>query len=839
MPTFNMNILIVLLMGLSGPIASAKESSDKATQYSRLFQRQDLLQRSYRDTYLALTDINKQESLQTWYRLFLKNEKNRKIFNTTMGNIHSWVKGKDYRLLLYYYSVTGQIEQAAQTLGLYLLSAYSLLDNFSQNPQAKNWSHQTQLSIQSSLKRFDLEKIEQIRGCYSQFLQQKKVNRQFNIYNSYFVYQGLKSCVSYDRFVFVLNDLLDQLFRIEKYPGAPFPISFTGYVSDNDVQLLDRIAMSPTDILMLGQQLNLITHLSAPNFNKPYSQLSIDEFKTLMTTPEAAITDLFTREEGLQNIYDIESLNEIGAISTDQFYGHPSFQTINGQNGIFGQMVQSIREAKESVFIDIFWMGGSIGMNLAKELMKKVIENPDFTVVIISDNENKFQYGTELDMIYRYMRAFSEKFTSDKDRAYNFYITPADIGIKRTALPEFVDLLVTNNVVNKLHSNKDLKSILQNDGFYLLAKSDHTKVMIMDGKNPQTGVAYIGSKNWTDSSGGANYDEVAALRGPVTALLLDTFYYDVLEAFELDTKVNLGGNMVTKHIQAKFPNLKKRQAIEQLLAPIDVLNRFSNTNYDVAYIPKGEVTIAPAQNNVYGTEMSPVEQNIETILMAKKQILIDDQFLYDPQIIEALKVARTEHGVEIFIIIESLMPYEVSPQALTQGAHLPNILFVPELFDAGIQVKWHHPPEKLRQAILEDSALHPKQQITATFHPKALSVDGVAFEDAQKCLTGESIQLSTENTPAVITGSANKDVMTMSGGFREAQVAIYDQDTVIQHDCLFWSRWHDSGVTTNTNGMDFELPQQAANMGISEKPVFLNLIRQLFFSMYNFSKDFF
>ncbi len=834
---------LILIFGVILSLhASAQENSlaEKQQHYSSLFARQDALHGAYRDTYLALTDINKKESLQTWYRAFLENETRRRRFNQSMERAQNWVLGKDYRMLLYYYTVTGQVQQAGQTLGLYVLSAHSLLDNFIRDPQAQATNPQIVQLVKSRLPILDLAVVDDVRQCYTENIVDQGVQRGFSVNYSSPFEQVLKKCMKQNPYVQNLNTALVALFRHQNYQGAPFPVSFSGFVGDNKVALHDRIPMAPQDILLLGEQLSLIRTALAPGLDKPYAELTVEDYKFLMPSPQAALDNLFTDAEGFRNIHEIENFDEMGYITDTQFFGHPSFQQVNGQDGIFAAMIQSIRDAEESVFIDLFWMGGSIGMNLAKELMKKTIENPNFTVVIVTDNENKFQYGVQLDLIYRYMKAYSEKFVSNGDpnnpQPINFYIVPANIGKKRTALPEFVDLLVTDNVVNQLHGNVTIKSQLEKDGFHLLAKSDHTKAMIMDGKNPEKAVAYVGSKNWTDGSGGANYDQMAEIQGPAAALVLDTFYYDALEAFELESDLRLGGKVVYNHWKAKFPNLSRRQAIEHLLAPIDVLDRFKGRHYDVPYVSKGDDVVAPSQNNIYGTEMSPIEQNIQVILSAKHQILVDDQFLYDPKVVEALITAKKRHGVDVYVILESLTPYE--KDASKVGAHIPNNLFIPEMVANGIEVKWQTPPESLVDAILEDSSKHPGQQISATFHVKALSVDGVLQPNLEECRNGTE-RTPKDSAPVMITGSANKDIMTMSGGFRESQVAIYGEEAVTQHDCLFWARWENPSFSQSTDGLDFDLPTQAEAMGITDKTVFLNILRQIVFSTYNFTKDFF
>lgn len=801
--------------------------STEEAHYKELFIRQELLQKTYRDRFIDLTDINRQESLDSWYRQFFNKKENREFYRHILNPFNESILGKDYRRLLYYFIVTGQKVQAAQTVGFYLINAHTLVDYFVHNPRSVLWNAKLHRRVLAGHKPLNMEQVKDIEQCILNILTEDKVERGFNPLNSYAYSRSLYYCLDQNRWANSIKDQVLRIFESYKYYGAPFPISFSGLVGGNSVELFNELPIDARSILTLGEQLNLITNARPSLLSPLYSDMTVNEFADLMPSPQDALQGLFTTEEGFLNTVDSESIYSsphpmLGALS-------------NGSLGIYGEMLQSIRSAKESVFIDIFWMGGSIGMNLAKELMKKVIENPQFTVVIITDRQNKFQYGLELDMVYRYMRAFSEKFSQ-----YHFYITPAQINLKRTALPEFVDLLVTNKTVNDLHSNESLKDFLEKDGFNLLAKSDHSKVMIIDGKRPGEGLAFVGSKNWTDSSGGVNVDEVARIQGPAAALILNSFYYDIFEAFIMDLDPRLGGAMVHNHIETHFPGENKnlslrRKAIQKLLAAVDIVDRYKDLNYNFPYKAVGTAVVAPTQNNIYGTEMSPIEQNIQTILSAQKQVIIDDQFLYDPSVVEALKHVMINKKVKVYIMLESLLP--MVPGEVV-GAHIPNNLFLPELTHLGALAKWHLTPSEVLYAVLEDNFKHPRQTLSTTFHLKSITVDGVLADERSVCEQNRA-QWKQDRIPVLITGSANKDIMTMSGGFRESQVAIYDSYAVFTHDCLFWTRWDDPDTTQMTDGLDFKLPPQAESLGFTKNEEFLNFLRRLLMSPYNFTKSFF
>jgi len=793
--------------------------------YNAVFIQQEMLQNEYKEAQLSMVDINKTEALKAWYRLYMKEPSHVVAYKKIMKSARKTMLGKDYRNLLYYLTVTGQHQQAAHVVGLYALSARALVDNISKDPQTKFWKADLLQELRAAAKGLGFGEIKKIVECYRE---QVKSERGFSIDKAHLMRAGLRVCLKSSSEMTMINLGLKYAFESEKYSGAPFPITYAGYIEGNKVDLFNDTNTKPSDAKFVAQQLDMLLKAKAPGAEKLYQNMTIDDFKAVFNLPEDALTKVFTEEEGFK-------------------YGdeHAVFAPISGNRyGIYGEILKSIENAKESVMIDMFWIGGTIGINLAKTLMKKVIENPEFKVYIVSDNENRFGYASELDFVYNYMRAFSEKFTSK-----HFYIAPANVGLKRTALPEFIDLLITDSTVTDIQNNSGLKELLEQDGFHLLAKSDHTKVFVVDGLNPDLGKAYVGSKNWTDSSGAVNIDEVVKVQGPAVQVILNSFYYDLLEAYgnKKEAAGTAGGirttTLMRQHIQAKFPrqNRNFKQGLKQLLRGVDVLGRYryrnpiSYLNVSVPYKALGDSVVAPAQNNIYGTEVSAVEQNVQAILSAQKQILIDDQFLYDPQVIEALKVAVTKNKVKVYALIETLQAVDAVDNV---AAHIPNNLFVPDLVALGIPVKWMLTGKKLKEEVIASNKEYGRI-LSTTFHVKSIGIDGVLAEDQASCQSFDGAVISTDDkAPLLISGSANKDVMTMSGGFREYQVAAYDAKVTARHDCLFWGRWN-SASAVSTDGLDFEIPEQIVETGVTDKKRFLEGLKIVLFSTYNFTKDFF
>ncbi|MCC6137647.1 MAG: hypothetical protein IT287_03380 [Bdellovibrionaceae bacterium] len=792
-------------------IASSNAFAMTQTQYQQGILREELLQTKYKQSYLDLVDINRREGLQSWYRLFLSNRNNIPAYLDALTRINPWIKSIDHKNLLIYYTLTGQNENAVQTLGLYFLSSLTLLENFSADP----FNAETMYSnVDDIVKQYSLKDVLLQEKCFRQILKDSK--RGFDIKKSTLLVTLANTCLRSNEFSYRVNTILEALATDYDYRGAPYAYSFQGIIGGNSVQLFNKVPTTDYSVEFLGKQLFAVHNNFNKTLSKKYVEMTVEDFKQAMTSEEAAVKELFSRTEGFATR---EGHYSLGPIST-------------GQQGIFQRVLEQIDAAKESVFIDIFWMGGSIGVQLAKTLMQKTIDNPNFKVIIISDEENNFSYGTELSVVYNYMRAYSEKFQNK-----HFYILPANIDLKRTSLPEFVDLLFTNSTINLAKKNNQLDALYAADKFNLIGKSDHTKVVVVDGKNPDLGVAFVGSKNWTDSSGGIATDEVAQISGPAVAVILNHFYYDVLEAFIQESGKS---TYVQTHINSKLSGEKVsslHHGIQMLLEPIDILQRWSDISpakVVVPYVEKGTDSISTAQNNIYGTETSTIDQNIHVILQAREQLIIDDQFLYDPYIVGAIKTAIKKHNVKVYIMLEPLTGVGATSKVM---AHVPNNLFLPELIAIGAKVKWKKVPASIEKAILAVKDKY-NESLAPEFHLKSMTVDGVRADETGLCNSNEPSLKHHTTVPALVTGSANKDVMTMTGGFREYQVLIYGESAVVRHDCLFWARWNNPQETEETNGLDFEVPPEATQAGLDQEG-FLNVLRMAFFSTYNFSKDFF
>jgi hypothetical protein len=58
------------------------------------------------------------------------------------------------------------------------------------------------------------------------------------------------------------------------------------------------------------------------------------------------------------------------------------------KEGVFKEILQAIRNAKESIFIDIFFLGGTMGVSLAQEIIKTLEKRPGLKALLLRDNYN-------------------------------------------------------------------------------------------------------------------------------------------------------------------------------------------------------------------------------------------------------------------------------------------------------------------------------------------------------------------------------------------------------------------------------------------------------------------
>ena len=486
----------------------------------------------------------------------------------------------------------------------------------------------------------------------------------------------------------------------------------------------------------------------------------------------------------------------------------------------FPNIVRVIKEAKSTVFIDLFFYGGSMGLAMTDLLSKELARKPQLKILLLRDDVNHFGHRAEMKPVFNYVRAMM---SLDPQR---IMAVPSNIFDKRVnGYPEFFKNFLSNESLRQFGFDERMS-------LYIKAQSDHSKILVVDGDQPQGNPRMIvGSKNWTDASGAVCNDEAVLIEGPAAVVALDNYYDDIYEG--LKASWNLENTFWKNFYEDIYqrgwsqegeckdipqgPSQHIRRMV-QMLCPFDVVKRYRfygqsmATNFpSLQQIGKIEAKVAGpsvvrlGENNTSASIVSINNQNIQAIHGAKKQILIHEQLLYAVGIVEALKL-KAKQGVEVKVILEGFL-HEGS-----QFPGMPNLLYLDEMKRAGIQVKWK---------------IHEHSNVFAPeHHGKTISIDG---------WTSAGTRATAQNTALLIIGSANKDLLTMKGGFRESQAEIFDLNASKDHDMHFWRFWNDPKETRDATFEEFDrspIAQQIKSRGITT-PQFMRYVTEFLQSIYS------
>lgn len=510
-------------------------------------------------------------------------------------------------------------------------------------------------------------------------------------------------------------------------------ISQTGWISGNAINYLNVTPTSPEIFNSLKPKVHLVSELY-PLANKG----SLEYFYSKNEN------EVFTAEEG--------------------FFTPDNDPVWNSKFGILSEIKKAILKAEDTIFIDIFFLGGTMGVSMAKILIKQIETKPNLKIFMLRDNINHLTYDKEMKPVFNYLLAYSLKHPT------KLIISPSHINSHNSGLPGYLSSYINESWLELAGINTGTKASLS--PIHLGIKSDHSKVLVIDakGENP---VAFVGSKNWISSSGAICYDDVAMIQGPAALVVQDDYYFDMFYALRYEIREKIIDLWAKEGWSSEHyrPDLPITSKIINILKPFDLINRNEKGEGDLSQnvlAPiKGDVVLRTGMNNVDSTVKSALDQNIQSILFAKNRIYINDQYVFDRNIINALLIAKSKNpNLDIKLILEPVLDSPIPG--------MPNLLFADILTKAGIQLKF-------KKKTAGDA------EIRQEYHAKTLSVDG----------------------KYIIVGSANKDFNTMYGSFREEQLDVFDPKATKIHDILFQERWNNPNETYEVfTKFTFDLPPQ-------------------------------
>lgn len=414
----------------------------------------------------------------------------------------------------------------------------------------------------------------------------------------------------------------------------------------------------------------------------------------------------------------------------------PSGHIIFQQDPIYQRIREMIDRADHSIFIDIFLFGGTLGATLSEylldETLKKIEKDPNFKVLILHDYATNYNMVEEMLPIFQYIQKRIKE-----DPKLNKAVSLLQANIQRH--PPGVPLKITELIPKDDNSFNYFES----GNTYYESKIDHSKVIVVDA-NHDDAEAYFGSKNWTDHSGGYYYDDAIYVTGPAAAIVQASYYRDVEAALTEDPKEMARFYYKNLNLDNKEYLPKKKEILQSI--------KVTKQHYEV----KNASTIRLAEADVDGTIKDVRNMLVNLIAKAQKNIYMEQLFLYDPYIIDALVKKKTQNPeIDMKIVIDHNGNFGMNG--------LPNTIYMKQLVDNNIFVR-----ARKTYGIKAEFPDGTHKDYHQENHRKITSIDG----------------------RVVLGGSSNINPDTLQGSFREFGAEVYDVNEVRSFDKRFLADWN-------------------------------------------------
>lgn len=485
---------------------------------------------------------------------------------------------------------------------------------------------------------------------------------------------------------------------------TPYTLSFSGFIPGNKIQLISENSHSPERMKWYNDR--AIFNGGVLDFNSDYIHMPLHKFAK----------------------------------------GHIAFKS----DPIFIKIRDMIKESKESILIDIFLFGGTLGATIAEYLLDQVKEklekNPNFKVLILHDFATNYNLKEELMPIFSYIK---NRIDNEKNLNKSVYLLQSNIQRHPPGIPF--------GLTNLIPRNEETFEFIEKRNTYYESKIDHSKVIVIDA-NSESPQAYFGSKNWTDHSGGYYYDNAIWVKGPAAAMVQDSYLDDIKAALTQDPE------------ELKWFFYKEEGFDNKRYLPIrdQIIDSFKVTRKMYPHI--GKQTMRMAEADVDGKVKNARNILIDMIKNAKSHIYMEQLFLYDPYINNALIKRKLEHpDLEIKILADHNSNFGMNG--------LPNTIFLREMKMYGIEIKARKTFSSV--AVFPNGATIKYHQEN---HRKITSVDGFVL----------------------LGGSSNLNPDTLQGSFREFGAQIYDKKSIRSFESNFLISWNDRDQTMDLDIENFE-----------------------------------
>jgi phosphatidylserine/phosphatidylglycerophosphate/cardiolipin synthase-like enzyme len=278
------------------------------------------------------------------------------------------------------------------------------------------------------------------------------------------------------------------------------------------------------------------------------------------------------------------------------------------------------------------------------------------------------------------------------------------------------------------HDKKNLLNLAS-----LNSSSDQTNLLLIDGNSPSP-EALLTPKNLN----GLSHSNALWIKGPAAALIQDSYLQD---------------------LRAAFINSDKKDSIDSQTQRSETLEHFK-INRDL-YPAMGQTVVRITEANVDGKIKNVRNTIIDQIKKASKHIYMEQFFLYDSYIVDAL------------ILKKKLTPSLKIKILLNNNENLgfngfPNTIFIQKMKDAGIEIRTRK--SHAEKILFEEES-----------HKKISSFDG----------------------KTLILGSTNLSPDSLEGNFRELGAVVYDSREAKRFEREFEMSWANKKDVQKMNIEDF------------------------------------
>ncbi len=447
-------------------------------------------------------------------------------------------------------------------------------------------------------------------------------------------------------------------------------------------------------------------------------------------------------------------------------------------------MIKLIRSARKSIFFNAIIFGGSWGSELLREMLLRN-QRDGVEIVILRDTENSFAFASELVPVWTALQEFG--FKTDGVTVVRSNIRSRQI----SGVPFGMDRITS------------LFSRFAKEGISLSGKSDHTKLLVIDGFESEPAM-FVSSKNPSDYNL-LNYDESVIVRGPAAAAAQAAYIPDLKLAHEQAL------NEAKRDPSRRELSAEDRELLKRWFDK-DSQVRSLDPATQILFKPAGQASVRILENNGDDSVRNAELGVLQLLASAQKSIRIYNFLTYNPRMARAIALAAVRLGPGNVRVL--------ADATLTFGL---NITFEKMLRDE---------LAALGSKVQLDDIL--KWRVTAA--PQVFKSEpdriGITQQQHTKSIIVDETRL--------LVGSTNFDFASMAGAFREFSVVIdeplstlvtpgvagVEVKAQLQSARIFDSVWNDTAETMNSEAIKKSGGPTAARVpSASVQQTLINIMR--------------